>query len=35
MLAYSAFAENIKLDKTYLDRALEMEEELKLFNSIY
>jgi len=29
MMAYSAFMTNIKLDKVYLERAIEMEDELK------
>ncbi|HPH47654.1 MAG TPA: DUF1704 domain-containing protein, partial [Chryseolinea sp.] len=32
-MAYSAFIANIKLDKVYLERAIEMEDELKLVNS--
>lgn len=31
-MAYSAFITNIKLEKTYLERALEFEEELKIIN---
>lgn len=33
MMAYSAFITNIKLDKVYLDRAIEVEEELKSTNN--
>ena len=32
-MAYSAFITNIKLDKVYLERAIEIEEELKFVNS--
>jgi uncharacterized protein (TIGR02421 family) len=32
MMAYSAFITNIKLDKVYLDRAIEFEDELKVVN---
>jgi uncharacterized protein (TIGR02421 family) len=31
-MAYSAFVANIKLEKVYLERAIEMEEELKTMN---
>jgi len=34
-MAYSAFTTNIKLDKVYLERAIELEEELKEINSTY
>jgi hypothetical protein len=34
MLAYSAFASFIKLEKIYLERAIEFEEELKSANEI-
>jgi hypothetical protein len=30
MMAYSAFVTNIKLEKVYLERAIEMEDEFKL-----
>jgi len=30
MMAYSAFISNIKLDKVYLERAIELEDEIKL-----
>jgi len=33
MMAYSAFITNIKLDKVYLDRAIEVEDELKAIHN--
>jgi hypothetical protein len=33
MMAYSAFITNIKLEKVYLDRAIEIEDELKAVHS--
>jgi len=32
LMAYSAFVSNIKLEKVYLERAIEMEEEIKTMN---
>ncbi|HEX5168092.1 MAG TPA: tyrosine/phenylalanine carboxypeptidase domain-containing protein, partial [Cyclobacteriaceae bacterium] len=32
MMAYSAFISNIKLDRVYLERAIEIEEEIKTIN---
>ena len=31
MMAYSAFVSNIRLERVYLERAIEMEEELKMY----
>ncbi len=32
MMAYSAFVTNIKLDRVYLERAIELEDEIKEMN---